>query len=208
MATISVKEKDDEQELRGRPRLDDAVLDDIDAEIDSTGGKGFSVDFTKLELGQSPFDRPVDTAPRKRPGWQQTLKRDDEIQNGDLRRMGYEFIRKQLSGKGEDGKPIPRQPVGKEKGERYKQFDHHDAAGRACYVYWMEVPEELVNADIRAMSFKSHSRLKDTKTLAKTWEQGLNSRIGRKDQIVSVESQGIEDFTKSEIHPVDNDTGK
>lgn len=204
METINENTPDETNELRGRARLSDADLDELEGQAeDSKGTKAFAVDFTKLEVGQSPFQ--VDSfTPRARPGWHQTIKRDDEIQNGQLLGVGYRFIRKQLTGKDpETGKPYPRQALGQEKGERYKQFDHHDAAGRACYVYWMEVPQELVDADIRASVFKSHSRLKDIKETRKKWVDGLNSRIGRKDEVVTV----TEDFEdgREVIHPPEKD---
>lgn len=198
METINEPTPDEANELRGRPRLSDADLDEIEGQSESKGTKAFAVDFTKLQVGESPFQ--VDTfKPRPREGWHQTIKRDDEIQDGQLLGVGYKFIRKQLTGKDENGKPIPRQPIGQEKGDRYKQFDHHDAAGRACYVYWMEVPQELVDADIRASVFKSHSRLKDAKKTRKQWAEGLNSSIGRKDEVVMV-SEEFEDG-REVIHP-------
>lgn len=198
METINEPTPDEANELRGRPRLSDADLDEIEGQSESKGTKAFAVDFTKLQVGESPFQ--VDTfKPRPREGWHQTIKRDDEIQDGQLLGVGYKFIRKQLTGKDENGKPIPRQAIGQEKGERYKQFDHHDAAGRACYVYWMEVPQELVDADIRASVFKSHSRLKDAKKTRKQWAEGLNSSIGRKDEVVMV-SEEFEDG-REVIHP-------
>lgn len=198
METINENTPDEANELRGRPRLSDADLDEIEGQSESKGTKAFAVDFTKLQVGESPFQ--VDTfKPRPREGWHQTIKRDDEIQDGQLLGVGYKFIRKQLTGKDEAGKPIPRQAIGQEKGDRYKQFDHHDAAGRACYVYWMEVPQELVDADIRASVFKSHSRLKDAKKTRKQWAEGLNSSIGRKDEVVMV-SEEFEDG-REVIHP-------
>jgi hypothetical protein len=202
METILANTPDEANELRGRPRLSDADLDDIEGQSEAKGTKAFAVDFTKLEVGESPFQ--VDSfKPRPREGWHQTIKRDDEIQDGQLLGVGYKFIRKQLTGKDENGKAIPRQALGQEKGERYKQFDHHDAAGRACYVYWMEVPQELVDADIRASVFKSHSRLKDAKKTRKNWVEGLNSSIGRKDEVVTI-SEDFEDG-REVIHPPSKD---
>lgn len=200
MSDMEQTTTDEANELRGRPRLSEDVLDELEVGVEEGGG--FAVDFTKLEMGQSPLQAP-EFRPRARPGWHQTTKRDDEIQNGHLLspQVGYRFIRKQATGiNPKTGKQWTRQPVGQEAGERMKQFDHHDAAGRACYIYWMEVPQAVIDADIRAATFRSHMGFKKQAEQIKKWENGLNSSFGRKDQIVSV----TEDFEdgREVIHPI------
>jgi len=182
MAETIVKD----EELIGVPTAPDSEVIPSDTEAD----KGFEIkDLSKLAVGESPFEK-KEFKPRPRAGWHQTIKRDDEWD--ECRGFGYKFVRHQLL-KDVNGKAVKRQAVGQELGEVIKQWDHRDAGGQARYIAWMECPQELIDADIRATVFKSHRALKDPENQVKAWADGANSRIGRRDEVVKVEAATFEE---------------
>jgi len=134
---------------------------------------------------------------RPREGYHQTTKRDDEIESA--RRNGYTFIREQELFRvveDENGKrtkvAVPFQKPGNETGPIMRLAEGRNREGFQSYLYAMEIPQNLVDQHLRAISFRSHGGLKEQKSILKQYVDGANSRIGRREEI-TVKGDGYEE---------------
>ncbi len=106
---------------------------------------------------------------RKREGWHQTWKRDDEFR--DALEAGYRQIRKSAPGK--------KQPAGQETGPVIVKAD-----GEKHDIIAMEIPQEYYIAHINAIAAQSHRSYNDPDLVLQNFANKTGRDLGsRKEQI-------------------------
>lgn len=112
---------------------------------------------------------------RKRPGYHQTWLRAEDVER--YKEVGYSNIQKPNSDPAKYEKEIKR--PGSETGEILRRSE-----GENKYIYAMEVPEELYQQHLNAVSALSHARYNSQADVLREYVAGTNRDVGSRMEVI------------------------